>query len=138
MANRTRALISGDRSVRLWPNMAKFMYIFRGGAFVTPGLSPTEMQRHMEKWYAWADELAKQGRHTGGNPLHNGGRTIQGHERLVTDGPYAESKDLVTGSLVIEAASLDEATELALACPVFELGGSLEVRPVLGQEAGGG
>jgi len=121
-----------------WSNMAQFMYIFRGGAFVTPGLSPTEMQRHMEKWYASAGELAKQGRHTGGNPLHNRGRTIRGHERLVTDGPYAESKDLVTGSLVIEAASLDEATELALACPVFELGGSLEVQPVLEQEAGGG
>jgi hypothetical protein len=118
--------------------MPKFMYIFRGGAFVTPGLSPTEMQRHMEKWYAWADALAKEGRHAGGHPLHNGGRTIRGQDRAVTDGPYAESKDLVTGSLVVEAASLEEATALALACPVFELGGSLEVRPVMAQEAGGG
>jgi hypothetical protein len=118
--------------------MAKFMYIFRGGAFVTPGLSPTEMQRHMEKWYAWADALAKQGRHTGGHPLQNGGRTIRGHQRIVTDGPYAESKDLVTGSLIVEAASLDEAAELAQACPVFEFGGSLEVRPLLvEQEAAG-
>jgi hypothetical protein len=117
--------------------MAKFMYIFRGGAFVNPGLSPTEMQHHMEKWYAWADALKKAGRHTSGNPLQNGGRTIRGQDRLVTDGPYAESKDLVTGTLVIEAVSLDEASELALTCPLFEHGGSLEVRP-LGQEAGGG
>jgi hypothetical protein len=117
--------------------MAKFMYVFRGGAFVTPGLSPTEMQRHMEKWYAWADGLAKQGRHTGGHPLQNGGRTIRGQERIVTDGPYAEAKDLVTGSLVVEAASLDEATDLARACPVFEFGGSLEVRPLLEEEARG-
>ena len=58
----------------------------------------------------------------------------------MTDGPYAESKDLVTGSLVLEAASLDEATELALGCPVFEMGGSLEVRPVAAtdDEAAGG
>jgi hypothetical protein len=49
----------------------------------------------------------------------------------VTDGPYAESKDLVTGSLVIEAASLQEATELAMECPVFEFGGSVEVRQVI-------
>jgi len=114
--------------------MPKFMYVFRGGAFVTPGLSPAEMQAHLEKWYSWAGELAKQGRHTGGHPLQNGGRTIRGHDRAITDGPYAESKDLVTGSLVLEAASLDEATELALACPVFELGGSLEVRPLALEE----
>jgi len=120
--------------------MAKFMYIFRGGAFVTPGLSPSEMQAHLAKWYAWAGALAKEGRHSGGNPLHNGGKTIRGQERMVTDGPYAESKDLVTGSLILEATSLEEATELALACPVFEMGGSLEVRPVAdaNDEAAGG
>jgi hypothetical protein len=31
------------------------MYVFRGGAFVTPGLSPTELQAHLQEWYAWAD-----------------------------------------------------------------------------------
>ena len=120
--------------------MPNFMYIFRGGAFVTPGLSPTEMQAHLEKWHAWAGALAKQGRSSGGHPLHNGGKTIRGQDRVVTDGPYAESKDLVTGSLILEAASLDEATELALGCPVYELGGSLEVRPVAAtdDEAAGG
>jgi hypothetical protein len=120
--------------------MPKFMYIFRGGAFVTPGLSPAEMQAHLEKWYVWADALAKQGRHSGGSPLHNGGKTIRGRDRALTDGPYAESKDLVTGSLVLEAASLEEATELAMSCPVFEMGGSLEVRPVAvaDEEATGG
>jgi hypothetical protein len=49
--------------------------------------------------------------------------------------PYAESKDLVTGSLVIDAASLEEATELAHHCPIFEFDGSVEVRLVLEQEA---
>jgi hypothetical protein len=110
------------------------MYLFRGGAFVTPGLSPTEMQAHLQKWYTWADALAKAGRTKGGHPLGNRGKTIRGHERVVTDGPYAESKDLVTGSLVVDAASLEEAAELAQECPIFELGGSLEVRPVLEQE----
>ena len=120
--------------------MPQFMYIFRGGAFVTPGLSPAEMQAHLEKWHAWVGALAKQGRHSGGHPLHNRGKTISGRERAVTDGPYAESKDLVTGSLVLEAASLEEATELARGCPVFEMGGSLEVRQVAvtDAEAAGG
>jgi len=127
--------MSPEPSGRLGLNMPQFMYIFRGGAFVTPGLSVTEMQAHLEKWYAWAGALAKQGRSSGGHPLHNGGKTIRGQDRVVTDGPYAESKDLVTGSLVLEAASLEEATDLALGCPVFEMGGSLEVRPVSEVEA---
>lgn len=110
--------------------MPKYMFIFRGGAPEMPDLSPTEMQAHLRKWYAWADELAKTGRHSGGQPLDRIGKTVRGRHRIVTDGPYAESKDLVTGSLVLEATSLDEATELARGCPVFEFGGSVEVRPV--------
>jgi hypothetical protein len=46
------------------------------------------------------------------------------------DGPYAESKDLVTGSLIIEAASLEDAVDVARTCPTYEFGGSVEVRPV--------
>src|SRR5882724_5028437 len=114
--------------------MAKFMYIFRGGAFVTPGLSPTEMQAHMAKWYSWAGALAKAGRNKGGNPVQSKGTTIRGRDRVVTDGPYAESKDLVTGNMLIEVASLAEAAELAQDCPVFEYDGSVEVRPILEQE----
>lgn len=49
----------------------------------------------------------------------------------MTDGPYAESKDLVSGTLIVEAASLEEAAQLARDCPIFELDGSVEVRPVL-------
>jgi hypothetical protein len=89
------------------------------------------MQRHLDKWYAWAGSLAREGRHSGGQPLDHGGKTVRGRDRVVTDGPYAESKDLVTGSLVLTATSLEEATALALGCPVFEFGGSVEVRPVV-------
>ena len=93
--------------------MAKYMYVFRGGAFVQKGLSPTDLQEHL-----------------GGNPVQASGRTIRGKTKTVTDGPYAELKDLVTGNLLINVASLDEATELAKGCPIFEFDGSVEVRPV--------
>ena len=109
--------------------MARFMYIFRGGAFVTPGLSPTEMQDHLAKWYRWADTFTNAGRNTVRHPLENRGKAIRGRDQ-VTDGPYAESKDLVTGSFVFDAESLEEAAELARECPIFEFGGSVEVRPL--------
>lgn len=114
--------------------MAKFMYIFRGGGYATPGLlSATEIQQHLAKWNTWTNGLLAAGRHAGGQPLEYPvtGKTLRGRDRVVTDGPYAESKDLVSGTLVVEAASLDEAAELARDCPIFELDGSVEVRPVL-------
>lgn len=110
--------------------MAKFIYVFRGGAFVQKGLSPTEMQAHLQKWGSWVGQLAKEGKHLGGDPVQSSGRTIRGKSKSVTDGPYAELKDLVTGHLVIQVASLDEATRLAMDCPIYEFDGSVEVRPV--------
>jgi hypothetical protein len=109
---------------------SKFMLIFRGGAVSQHDLSPSELQAHVEKWYRWSDELARQGRRNAGTALGNPGATVRGHERVVTDGPYAESKDLVTGSLIFEAASLEDAIDVARTCPIYEFGGSVEVRPV--------
>jgi hypothetical protein len=106
------------------------MLIFRGGAVSRHGLSPSELQAHVEKWYRWSDELARQGRRNTGTALDSPGAVVQGHERVVTDGPYAESKDLVTGSMIFEAASLDDAIDVARTCPTYEFGGSVEVRPV--------
>ena len=110
--------------------MAKFMYVFRGGAFVEKGLSATVLQEHLQSWSVWIGEMAQQGHQPGGDPVQAGGRTIRGKAKVVTDGPYAELKDLVTGNLVIEAESLDAATKLALGCPIFAYDGSVEVRPV--------
>lgn len=115
--------------------MAKFMYVFRGGGFVVKGLSPAELGAHLGKWTAWVTELAKAGHNeTGGHPLQMPGKTVRGSDRQITDGTFAEGKDVVTGTLVVIAASLDEATELALGCPVYEFDGSVEVRPILERE----
>jgi hypothetical protein len=110
---------------------SKFMLIFRGGAVSRSDLSPSDLQAHVAKWYTWSDELTRRGRHIIGSPLDNLGVTVRGHERMVTDGPYAESKDLVTGSMIIEAGSLKDALEVARTCPTYEFDGSVEVRPVL-------
>jgi hypothetical protein len=111
---------------------SKFMLIFRGGAVGEHALSPSELQAHVEKWYRWSDELARKGRHNTGTALAGPGGVVRGHERVVTDGPYAESKDLVTGSMTFEADSLEDAIEVARTCPIYEFGGSVEVRPIQG------
>ena len=114
--------------------MAKYMFIFRGGGYASEGaVSPTELQQHLAKWTAWTKALLEAGKLAGAQPLSHppSGKVIRGKERIVTDGPYAESKDLVSGTLIVEAASLEEAATMARDCPIFEHDGSVEVRPVM-------
>lgn len=114
--------------------MPKFMFIFRGGGYASPQpISPTEIQAHLARWSSWTAELLARPGSTAAALTHPPtGKVLQGRERVVTDGPYAESKDLVSGIVVVEAADLDAASELARGCPIFEFDGSVEVRPVGG------
>jgi hypothetical protein len=114
--------------------MPQFMFIFRGGGYATPNsLSPTELQQHLARWTVWTQGLLAAGKLAHGHALGHppAGKSVRGRDHVVTDGPYAESKDLVTGVLVVEAASLDEATELAHGCPILEHDGSVEVRSMV-------
>jgi hypothetical protein len=113
--------------------MAKYMMIFRGGmgARQDSTASPDQMQAHMQKWFAWIGGMRAQTEVTG-DPLQNGGATIKGPGKTVTDGSYAELKDLVSGFLIVGADSQDAANEMAKGCPIFEDdSGSVEVRRVM-------
>ena len=107
--------------------MSEFTYLFRGRE--TSG-SPEEMQKHVEKWAAWFKELGAKGHlHDPGHPLEHAGKVVKGRQKAVTDGPYAEAKDIVGGYIVVKADDLRHAVELAKGCPILEVGGSVEVRP---------
>ncbi len=108
--------------------MSDFMYLFRGG--MNQG-SPEEMQKNMQKWMGWMKDLTEQGHFKSGEPLDSAGRTLRGRNKGVTDGPYTEAKDLVGGFMLVSAGNLDQATELAKGCPIFEYDGVVEVRPVM-------
>ena len=66
-----------------------------------------------------------------GQPLEHAGKLVKGKQKIVTDGPFAEAKDVVGGYTLIEARDLDQAVELSKGCPIFEREGSVEVRPVM-------
>jgi hypothetical protein len=109
--------------------MAAFMMIFRGGNYRDD--SPEQMQQSMKKWLDWFDGLTRTGAYKGqGAPLEPGGKVIRGARKSVSDGPYAEAKDVVGGYAIIEARDLDAAAEIARGCPIFERDGAVEVRPV--------
>lgn len=95
-------------------------------------LSPAQMQAEMEKWGQWAAGLATQGRLIQSYGLQPSGRTIRGQERVVTDGPYTEGKEIIVSYTLLYATDLAEAMQVALTCPSSDfLGRIVEVRPVL-------
>ena len=56
---------------------------------------------------------------------------VHGGDTLVTDGPFADTKEVFGGYYVVEAGDIDEAIEIAARCPAARLGGSVEVRPLV-------
>jgi hypothetical protein len=93
--------------------------------------SPERAQQNMQKWRSWFQELQTKGELKNiGQPLEEGGRLLAGKKKVITDGPYAETKDLVGGYSLIEARDLDHAAKIASGCPVLDNGGSVEVRQV--------
>jgi len=54
---------------------------------------------------------------------------------LVTDGPFADTKEVFGGYYLYEADDLDQATEMAARIPAVRLGGSIEIRPVMGKSS---
>ena len=111
--------------------MNRYVFVFRGGAVVHKELAPAELGAHLQKWMVWLGELDKKGQsEPNGARLQLSGKTVRGKAKAVTDGPFAEAKDLVTGVLIINATTLEAATEIAKGCPIYEYDGSVEVRPI--------
>lgn len=109
--------------------MSEFLFLYRGGNRPT---SPQDAQAVMQKWMTWMQELGRRGHmKEQGQPLELVGKVVSGTDKAITDGPFAEAKDVVGGYTLITAKDLAEAAELSKGCPVLERGGSVEVRPVM-------
>ena len=109
--------------------MEKFIFLFRGG--MMQKLSPQEQEANMGKWLAWIEKLTKEGRYLAGEPLLPTGKTIAGQKKVVTDGPFAESKEVIGGFFMVNAKNYEDAVAMAKDCPDYELGGIVEVREVM-------
>ena len=110
--------------------MEKFLYLFRGGDFHNGKQSPEVMQAHMQKWMGWMGDLTKKGTLLGGEPLQMTGMQVNGTKKAVTDGPFVEAKEMVGGYLLINAKDIKEAVEISKSCPILDIDGKIEVRPI--------
>jgi len=90
-------------------------------------LSPEEMQQAIGKYFAWAQKpFYKDSKRL----AEDAGRVIrsEGGKPRATDGPYSETKEILGGFYLIEAADYDEAVARSLDHPHLEYGGTVEVR----------
>jgi hypothetical protein len=94
--------------------------------------SPEEMQAAMEAWNAFDTEAVERGALIACDPLEPAATTIRLREEgepIVTDGPFADTKEQLGGFCLLECQSLDEAREWADKVPMRT--GAIEIRPIM-------
>jgi hypothetical protein len=110
--------------------MQEFMMIFRMADMGDYQPTPEEMQESVAHWQNWIGGIAAQGKFVSTSQLGFSGKTVRA-DGVVTDGPYAEVKEMVGGNVVVKAESLDDAVALAHGCPILAMGGHVEVRDMI-------
>ena len=108
--------------------MKEFMMIFIGGDYENGGLSPEDFERRMNLWNQWVEDLRKDELFIDGRALKNASTRTNGD--LSTDGPFVETKELVTGYFLLKAKDLEHAKSLTGQYPDYDLGGRVEIREI--------
>ncbi|MEL7002025.1 MAG: YciI family protein [Bacteroidota bacterium] len=111
--------------------MKDFMMLFHSEP--NPDLNPTpeEIQEEVKLWHDWIGGISAQGKlKSQGEALGFEGKTMHA-DGSITDGPYAEVKEIIGGFIIVSAESIEEATELSKGCPALSIGGKVEVRDVM-------
>ncbi|MGD2115090.1 MAG: YciI family protein [Acidobacteriota bacterium] len=113
--------------------MPSYMLLLHEEPDVFDRMSPEDFQQVIERYRAWSVGLEESGHYLASDKLTDGeGRVLRktGDTVRVTDGPFAETKEVIGGYFTISAAGYDEAVALARDCPHLDYGGSIEVREI--------
>ena len=98
------------------------------------GLSEAERAQCYGESAQFAVQLSRSGHYLGAGPLHPTSTAtsvrVRDNKRVVTDGPFAETREQLGGYFLIEARDLDEALEIAEKIPAGRWG-TVEIRPVM-------
>lgn len=108
--------------------MHRYLLLLRESPQAFADLSPAEYEALIREYMAWSQRLQQEGRFVSAEKLSDeGGRRVR--RAGVSDGPYAESKDLIGGFYLVLAESYDDAVRLAQGCPHLRFG-EIEVRAI--------
>lgn len=105
--------------------MKDYLLIIKGS--IMDSASPAEMQEAVKKYQAWAASLA--GQYVDGQRLETSGAMVHSRDSISTDGPFLESKEMISGYVMVKAESLEQAVAIAQGSPLLDHCG-IEVRPI--------
>lgn len=105
---------------------AEYLVISRGKW--SKDLSAEQIQDAIDRFYAWKERLVAEGKMRSGQRLAATGKTVS--RRMVTDGPFGETKEVIGGYWFILANSLEEAARIAGENPCLACGLFYEIRPI--------
>ena len=108
--------------------ISEYLLLFRNTKWYE-GLSAEEIQQNLDRFTAWFQQLRKDGVFKGGGPLVPSGKIVK-NKNVVTDGPFAESKEAIGGFLIIQTNSFEQAVRIAEDCPGFKFGQTVELRAI--------
>jgi hypothetical protein len=94
-------------------------------------LSPDEQKALTDEYMAIAQTPGVLGGHQLQGPETATTVRVQGSDTLTTDGPFAETKEVIGGYYLLQADDLDAAIDFAARIPAARMGGAIEVRPVV-------
>ena len=108
----------------------RFLFLIHGDSDAEAAMTADERRAIVGEHMRYGAMLRERGAHVLGEALSGEAAVVRPGERpLVTDGPFAETKEGVGGFYLMEARDLNEAIQLAARIPPAEIG-SIEVRPV--------
>lgn len=111
--------------------MEKFLLLVREDLTRRAKLTPAEFDHQTQLMTQWVESMARSGNYLQAEPLRNDGRYV-GREYVLSDGPFIEAKESISGYILITAESFDQAVSIAQGCPLIANGiGVVEVRPIL-------
>ena len=110
--------------------MEKFMFIIREDLKRLSQLTEEERFGNMSEHLLWLKSLADSGNYLNGEPLAIAGRYVTRND-VVSDGPFIEAKEGVSGYDMIMAENINQAASIAQTCPLVTNGiAVIEVRPI--------
>jgi hypothetical protein len=112
--------------------MPRYLLLLHDAGTMPEGIGPDEMQAIIQRYIAWRGKVAAAGHAVMGHKLKDGeGRVLRagGGRVSVTDGPYAEAREVVGGLFVVDAANYDEVQALCADCPHLDFG-AIEIREI--------
>ncbi len=78
-----------------------------------------QVRIRLEKYNSWMEEMLAKGKFISGEPLQKEGRHLLDANTVISDGPFLEPKEIIGGYILIRAADIEEAVEIAKSCPLL-------------------